>query len=237
MIRFILALCSTLLFSISNFSYATTIPTTYTPAVAKAVQQLQQDFAALMLVDAKEIQTAPINAAYKNALLKQDEKQIKKLFSKQQQDFIQQMKKLNQGGDHSALLALVEWSLFSQDRDILQDISLQPLRQLSQQGNAQASYLSALLIEYTDQKQYISLLEQAAQQGSSAAQMRLVDEYHFRLPVELQDSKKAEYYRNLAEKSMGKEKYQEAICAVSNCEEDLEWEYVEIPMPESLKNN
>ncbi|MDQ8934997.1 hypothetical protein [Acinetobacter rudis] len=230
MIRFILALCSTLLFSISNFSYATTIPTTYTPAVAKAVQQLQQDFAALMLVDAKEIQTAPINAAYKNALLKQDEKQIKKLFSKQQQDFIQQMKKLNQGGDHSALLALVEWSLFSQDRDILQDISLQPLRQLSQQGNAQASYLSALLIEYTDQKQYISLLEQAAQ-------MRLVDEYHFRLPVELQDSKKAEYYRNLAEKSMGKEKYQEAICAVSNCEEDLEWEYVEIPMPESLKNN
>jgi TPR repeat protein len=237
MTRFIFALCSSLLLSIANFSHANTTVEDYSPTVTLAVQQLQHDFSALMSVDPDEIKAAPINEAYKKALLKQDEKQIKLLFSKQKQLFIKKMKQLSQSGDQTALLALVEWSLFSQDRDILQGISLQPMTQLSQQGHAQASYLSALLVEYSDQKQYISLLEQAAEQGSSSAQRRLVDEYGFRLPVEQQDSAKAAYFRDLAEKSMGKEKYQQAVCAVANCEEDLEWEYVEIPMPESLKTH
>lgn len=233
MIRIIL----TLLFScFSLISYAQTKPSSqnYSPAVQQVMQQFQHDIAALNLTDPKEIKAASIPEDFKKILLSNNEAKITRYFAGRKKNFVQSLKRLNQAGDPDALTVLVEWSLFSRDPELLKNISIDPLEQRSKQGDAHASYLMALLLEYTDE--YLYFLEKAGQQGSAAAQIRLADDYSFRLPEEQQDPAKARYWSEQAKKSMGIEKYNETVCAVSNCEENLEWEYVEIPMPESLKN-
>lgn len=233
MIRIILTLIFTFC---SLISYAQTTPSNpnYSPEVLQVIQQFQQDIAALYLSDPKEIKKASIPEDFKKALLSKNQAAVPEYFSGRKNNFVESLRRLNQAGDHDALTALVEWSLFLRDPEVLKDISIDPLEQRSEQGDANSSYVMAKLLEYTDE--YLYFLEKAGQQGSGLAQMRLADEYGFRLPVEQQDAVKARYWSEQAEKSMGKEKYKEAICAVSDCEEDLEWEYVEIPMPESLKN-
>lgn len=151
------------------------------------------------------------------ALLKQNhEQKIQSYIDDRKKLMIKQLKNHIKNGDATATVALVEYALTFKDYEGVEPIDLQPLEILSEQNNAYASYVLAQVYEGTEE--YIPLLEKAGEQGSTQAQRTLVDEYNFRLPVELQNAKKAEYWKQKAIASMGADEYEEEVCKMANCD-------------------
>lgn len=170
------------------------------------------------LISPEEINAAPqLSDEFKHLLIEDNEEKLKQYVAQQKQQYIAQLRVLLQQGDQTAVLLLAEWAVvLFKDEVILQDGDIERLQNLSQHNNAQATYLLALLSESSDE--YLDYLERAGQQGSLAAQMRLTDEYSFRLPTEQQDQQKAEYWAEKAQETAGPEKYKEMICQMANCD-------------------
>ena len=187
------------------------------PQVQKAKDQLQLTFNTLLQSNDGN-QNTKVDQTLNQLLLQNNEEKIKEYIDQQQNLFLKQIKRYIKQGDPSASVTLLEFALFSQDSELKEQVDLAPIRKLSNQNDAYASYLLAQY--YSNTGQYIPLLEKAGQQGSAAAQMALADEYGFRLPVEQQDAKKAEFWANKAKQNLGEAAYTEQKCALANC--DLE---------------
>ena len=189
----------------------------FSPQVQKAKNQIQLTFNTLFQSNDTNKNTK-VDPALKQLLLQNNEEKIKEYLDQQQNLFLKQINRYIKQGDPSASLALLEFALFSQDSELKEQVDLRPIQKLSNQNDAYASYLLAQY--YSNTERYIPLLEKAGQQGSAAAQMTLADEYGFRLPVEQQDTQKAEFWSNKAKQNLGEAAYTEQKCALANC--DLE---------------
>lgn len=150
-------------------------------------------------------------------LLKEnDEEKLTQYFDQLKTDTFQNLSKIARQGDLTASVAQLEFALFLGNTDFLKQINLTAIQQLSDQNDAYATTLLAIVAKRTDE--YIPLLEKAGEQGSSFAQMTLADEYGFRLPIEQQDPEKAKYWANKAKQSLGEDRYIEEKCALANCD-------------------
>lgn len=190
----------------------------YSKPVQNSLNILQTIYTTLQLDPQPEIITdnKDIDPILKTLLKQKNEQKIQNYIADRKAQMIKQLHTEIQKGDATATVAIVEYALMFADRSLLQTTDLAPLFQLSQQKIAYASYLLARYFEGT--KDYIPFLEKAAHQGSSIAQLTLVDEYGFRLPIEQQDPKKAEYWANAAKQSLGEDAYMEQKCALANCD-------------------
>ncbi|WP_019385102.1 SEL1-like repeat protein [Acinetobacter venetianus] len=206
-------------FSIFSFQIALAQETQsqFSPQVQQAKDQIQLTFNTLFQSD-DENPNIKVDPTLKQLLSQNNEEKAKEYIDQQQNLFLKQMNRYIKQGDPTASVALLEFALFSQDSALKEQIDLKPIQKLSNQKDAYASYLLAQY--YSTTEQYIPLLEKAGQQGSVAAQMTLADEYGFRLPVEQQDAKKAEFWANKAKQNLGEAAYTEQKCALANC--DLE---------------
>ena len=187
------------------------------PQVQKAKDQLQLTFNTLLQSNDGN-QNTKVDQTLNQLLLQNNEEKIKEYIDQQQNLFLKQINRFIKQGDPSPSVTLLEFALFSQDSELKEQVDLAPIRKLSNQNDAYASYLLAQY--YSSTERYIPLLEKAGQQGSAAAQMTLADEYGFRLPVEQQDTQKAEFWANKAKQNLGEAAYTEQKCALANC--DLE---------------
>lgn len=189
----------------------------FSPQVQKSKDHLQMIFNTLYQLN-QEDRNIKMDTALNTLLLEKDEQHIKDYIDQQKNLFVKQLNTYIKQGDTSASVALLEFALMFEDSDLKEQINLAPLQQLSDQKDAYASYLLAQ--QYSHTAQYLPLLEKAGNQGSVTAQMSLADEYGFRLPIEQQNSKKAEFWANQAKQNLGEEQYKKNSCALANC--DLE---------------
>ncbi|ALH95425.1 hypothetical protein [Acinetobacter equi] len=204
---------------------------TFSPQVQNQKSQFQNLLNTFSLDDETN---SNIDIQLKTLLDENDEYKITHYIDQKKENFIAKLIEFSKKGDTSASMALLEYSFFFREYDLLDQIDLTPIEKLSNENNAYASYLLAQFYESSSNtEKYIAMLEKAGHQGSPLAQRVLVDEYSFRLPNEKQDIQKAEFWENKAKASMGAEEYQQTRCELANC--DLQ-EFELVDFDEILKH-
>lgn len=204
---------------------------TFSPQVQNQKSQFQNLLNTFSLDDET---SSNIDIQLKTLLDEKDEYKITHYIDQKKENFIAKLIEFSKEGDTSASMALLEYSFFFREYDLLDQIDLAPIKKLSNENNAYASYLLAQFYESSSNtEKYIAMLEKAGHQGSPLAQRVLVDEYSFRLPNEKQDIQKAEFWENKAKASMGAEEYQQSRCELANC--DLQ-EFELVDFDEILKH-
>lgn len=187
---------------------------------SQPVQVLKNNYQKLLNIVMSEHSTAH-NISYSsklNQLVKEgNEDKISQYVEQEKLKYLSMLNQLISQGDSSASMALLEFALFFNESKLNTEMNIRPIEKLSNQNNAYASYLLAQHFA-DDPNKYLKFLEKAGEQGSPIAQRTLVDEYNFRLPEELQSTKKAEYWKQKAIASMGSNEYKKEVCKLANCD-------------------
>ncbi|WP_411687525.1 SEL1-like repeat protein [Acinetobacter indicus] len=216
MLRKISILIISLFISLMVHSTENEITYKFSPTIQIAKDKYQKLINSLM-----SDPSAPNSISYSpelDQLLKENnEVKINQYINVEKRKYLATLNKYILQGDPSASMALLEFVLFFKETELKSEIDISPIKKLSDQNNAYASYLLAQHFEY-DPTKYLKFLEKAGEQGSPIAQRTLVDEYNFRLPKKLQSIKKAEYWKQKAIASMGSDEYEEEVCKLANCD-------------------
>ena len=231
MYKYLIILFTYFLTPILSHASINEVTYTFSPQVQNQKSQFQNLLNTFSLDDET---SSNIDIQLKTLLDENDEYKITHYIDQKKEKFIAKLIEFSKEGDTSASMALLEYSFFFREYDLLDQIDLAPIKKLSNENNAYASYLLAQFYESSSNtEKYIAMLEKAGHQGSPLAQRVLVDEYSFRLPNEKQDIQKAEFWENKAKASMGAEEYQQSRCELANC--DLQ-EFELVDFDEILKH-